>query len=91
MAPKLAEYRDYIALEMKDGDPARVQCICERAIKDNCLDPNLWMEYTEYLVCTSRPEKSTSFHKTVPLKSFLRNVLKTWPCCIDFGLRNWHV
>eukprot|EP00795_Rhopilema_esculentum_P015566 gene15566-6831_t len=49
LKPKLAEYRDYIALEMKDGDPARVQCIYERAIKDNCLDPSLWIEYTEYL------------------------------------------
>ena len=50
--PKLAEYRSYIEYETKDGDPARIQCIYERAIKDNCLDASLWREYTDYLVLT---------------------------------------
>ena len=48
--PKLAEYRSYIDMEIKDGDPARIQCIYERAIKDNCLDSDLWKDYTDYLV-----------------------------------------
>ena len=48
--PKQAEYEAYIDMELKDGDPARIQCIYERAIKDNCLDANLWKQYTEYLV-----------------------------------------
>ena len=48
--PKLAEYRLYIEDELKDGDPARIQCMYERAIKDNCLDANLWTDYTDYLV-----------------------------------------
>eukprot|EP00112_Aurelia_sp_Birch-Aquarium-sp1_P005065 Seg1574.20 transcript_id=Seg1574.20/GoldUCD/mRNA.D3Y31 product="Squamous cell carcinoma antigen recognized by T-cells 3" protein_id=Seg1574.20/GoldUCD/D3Y31 len=47
--PKQAEYEAYINMELKDGDPARIQCIYERAIKDNCLDANLWEQYTEYL------------------------------------------
>ena len=50
--PKLAEYRSYIEHETKDGDPARIQCIYERAIKDNCLDASLWRDYTDYLVLT---------------------------------------
>ena len=51
--PKLNEYRSYVDHELKDGDPARIQCIYERAIKDNCLDASLWKDYTEYLVSLS--------------------------------------
>ncbi|XP_057295311.1 squamous cell carcinoma antigen recognized by T-cells 3-like isoform X2 [Hydractinia symbiolongicarpus] len=46
---KLAEYFEYINFEMKDGDPARIQCIFERAIKDNCLQQDLWERYTTFL------------------------------------------
>eukprot|EP00794_Sanderia_malayensis_P014299 gene14299-15787_t len=47
--PKLVEYQEYISFEMKDGDPARIQCVFERAIKDNCLQSDLWQQYTQYL------------------------------------------
>ncbi|XP_075070084.1 spliceosome associated factor 3, U4/U6 recycling protein [Mixophyes fleayi] len=47
--PKLAEYQAYIDLEMKAGDPARIQLIFERALAENCLVPDLWARYTQYL------------------------------------------
>ncbi|XP_063171375.1 squamous cell carcinoma antigen recognized by T-cells 3 [Candoia aspera] len=48
-APKLAEYQAYIDFEMKAGDPARIQLIYERALGENCLVPDLWARYTQYL------------------------------------------
>ncbi|XP_076843350.1 spliceosome associated factor 3, U4/U6 recycling protein [Brachyhypopomus gauderio] len=47
--PKLAEYQSYIDSEMKEGDPARVQMVFERALTENCLVPDLWAKYTTYL------------------------------------------
>ncbi|XP_066512483.1 squamous cell carcinoma antigen recognized by T-cells 3-like [Hoplias malabaricus] len=47
--PKLAEYQSYIHYEMKEGDPARVQIVFERALAENCLVPDLWAKYTTYL------------------------------------------
>uniref|UniRef100_A0A671QVY6 Squamous cell carcinoma antigen recognized by T-cells 3 n=1 Tax=Sinocyclocheilus anshuiensis TaxID=1608454 RepID=A0A671QVY6_9TELE len=47
--PKLVEYQAYIDFEMKEGDPARVQIIFERALAENCLVPDLWFKYTTYL------------------------------------------
>lgn len=47
--PKLAEYQSYIDFEIKEGDPARVQIIFERALAENCLVPDLWIKYTTYL------------------------------------------
>ncbi|XP_051551810.1 squamous cell carcinoma antigen recognized by T-cells 3-like isoform X1 [Myxocyprinus asiaticus] len=47
--PKLAEYQTYIDFEIKEGDPARVQIIFERALAENCLVPDLWIKYTTYL------------------------------------------
>ncbi|XP_070807421.1 squamous cell carcinoma antigen recognized by T-cells 3 [Pituophis catenifer annectens] len=47
--PKLAEYQAYIDFEMKVGDPARIQLIYERALDENCLVPDLWARYTQYL------------------------------------------
>ncbi|GCC23990.1 hypothetical protein chiPu_0002388 [Chiloscyllium punctatum] len=47
--PKLAEYQAYIDFEMKEGDPARIQIIFERALSENCLVPDLWARFTLYL------------------------------------------
>uniref|UniRef100_A0AAY5EUB9 RRM domain-containing protein n=1 Tax=Electrophorus electricus TaxID=8005 RepID=A0AAY5EUB9_ELEEL len=47
--PKLGEYQSYIDYEMKEGDPARVQIVFERALTENCLVPDLWAKYTAYL------------------------------------------
>ncbi|XP_028904615.1 squamous cell carcinoma antigen recognized by T-cells 3 [Ornithorhynchus anatinus] len=47
--PKLAEYQTYIDLELKTGDPARIQLIFERALAENCLVPDLWARYNQYL------------------------------------------
>lgn len=49
-APRLAEYQAYIDFEMKVGDPARIQLIFERALVENCLVPDLWIRYSQYLV-----------------------------------------
>ncbi|XP_045697651.1 squamous cell carcinoma antigen recognized by T-cells 3 isoform X3 [Phyllostomus hastatus] len=48
-APRLAEYQAYIDFELKVGDPARVQLIFERALVENCLVPDLWIRYSQYL------------------------------------------
>ncbi|KAG8145989.1 hypothetical protein E2320_012417 [Naja naja] len=48
-APKLAEYEAYIDLEMRIKDPARIRLIYERALSENCLVPDLWIRYTQYL------------------------------------------
>lgn len=47
--PKLAEYQVYIDYELKEGDPARIQMIFERALAENCLVPDMWAKYTTYL------------------------------------------
>nr|XP_033812439.1 LOW QUALITY PROTEIN: squamous cell carcinoma antigen recognized by T-cells 3 [Geotrypetes seraphini] len=46
---KLLEYQAYIDFEVKGGDPARIQLIFERALSENCLVPDLWARYTQYL------------------------------------------
>jgi len=43
-------YTAYIDHEMSAGDPSRIQCVFERAVKDNCLYPQLWTRYIKYLV-----------------------------------------
>ena len=34
----LETYKDYIKFEMDQKDPARVQCLFERAVTDHCLE-----------------------------------------------------
>lgn len=48
--PNVEIYQEYIEYEQKSNQPARVQCIFERALKDNCLVADLWLQYTKYLV-----------------------------------------
>ena len=45
----LAVYKDYIDLELKEGNPVRIRSIYERRISDHCLKPLVWQEYSEYL------------------------------------------
>ncbi|CAL8297135.1 unnamed protein product [Gadus morhua 'NCC'] len=47
--PKIAEYQAYIEYELKEGDPARIQIIFERALAENCLVPDMWAKYNNYL------------------------------------------
>ena len=49
-APRLEEYQKYVEYELSECDPARIQCLFERALLDNCLVPELWIQYTNYLV-----------------------------------------
>ena len=48
--PKLAEYKSYLEYELKKAEPARIQCLYERALNENCLVSELWADYTSYLV-----------------------------------------
>jgi len=45
-------YRTYLQHEISGDDPARVQCLFERAVSEVCLDASLWLEYVEYLDST---------------------------------------
>jgi len=45
-------YRTYLKHEKSEDDPARVQCLYERAVSEVCLDASLWLEYVEYLDST---------------------------------------
>uniref|UniRef100_A0A8C5ECN2 Spliceosome associated factor 3, U4/U6 recycling protein n=1 Tax=Gouania willdenowi TaxID=441366 RepID=A0A8C5ECN2_GOUWI len=47
--PKLAEYQAYIDFELKEGDPARIVMIFERTLAENCLVPDMWEKYNNYL------------------------------------------
>ena len=47
--PHLDQYLRYIEFEVINGSPMRVQSIFERALIDNCLAPDLWLKYTNYL------------------------------------------
>lgn len=35
---------------MRQGEPVRVQNVCERAIVENCLKDDLWLDYAKYMV-----------------------------------------
>ena len=48
--PHEEEYFYYLEYERKQGDPARVICLMERAITDNPLNSNRWVDYLQYLV-----------------------------------------
>ena len=50
LSPKTNEYKSYLEYELKKGDAARIQCLYERAMKENCLIGDMWTEYTSYLV-----------------------------------------
>ncbi|KAL9980223.1 hypothetical protein ACROYT_G008778 [Oculina patagonica] len=50
--PKTTEFKSYLEYELKKGDPARIQCLYERSMKDNCLVGDMWTEYTSYLDST---------------------------------------
>ena len=64
--PSLEVYQKYIDQELCDGDPTRIQCICERAVQvqDNCLHVPLWSLYTSFLVsilCDGGPARIQYF------------------------------
>ncbi|XP_022096230.1 LOW QUALITY PROTEIN: squamous cell carcinoma antigen recognized by T-cells 3-like [Acanthaster planci] len=47
--PVFAVYQPYLEYERREGNPARIQCLYERALTDNCLQIELWKDYTKYL------------------------------------------
>ncbi|XP_039268549.2 spliceosome associated factor 3, U4/U6 recycling protein-like isoform X1 [Styela clava] len=48
-SPKLEEYQNYIQHEIKLGALERVQCIYERALVENCLNSDFWIQYLKYM------------------------------------------
>ncbi|GFT14213.1 squamous cell carcinoma antigen recognized by T-cells 3 [Nephila pilipes] len=48
-APHYEEYKQYILYEKELGEPVRVQNIYERALIENCLKEELWLDYTKYV------------------------------------------
>ena len=48
--PKTTEFKSYLEYELTKGDPARIQCLYERSMKENCLVGDMWTDYTSYLV-----------------------------------------
>ncbi|EDO42838.1 predicted protein, partial [Nematostella vectensis] len=67
----LEAYKNYLKYEVQKGEPVRIVCLYERALKDNCLYSDLWMEYTTYLV--SHMDKPTCW-------SWLEGSFKTRNC-----------
>ena len=51
-AEQLDKFRQYVALEKEEGEPARVQCLYERAVAEHCLVDVLWEEYLAYMEST---------------------------------------
>ncbi|XP_046385900.1 squamous cell carcinoma antigen recognized by T-cells 3 [Ischnura elegans] len=54
-AQRLSRWRDYLSYEAsEEADPGRIQCLYERALSEGglCLEPTLWLEYTEWADCT---------------------------------------
>ncbi|XP_071448809.1 squamous cell carcinoma antigen recognized by T-cells 3-like [Hetaerina americana] len=54
-AQRLSRWRDYLSYEgSEEADPGRIQCLYERALSEGglCLEPTLWLEYTEWCDCT---------------------------------------
>ena len=55
-AEQLEKFRQYVALEKEEGEPARVQCLYERAVAEHCLVDVLWEEYLAYMESTIKVE-----------------------------------
>ena len=49
---QLEIFRQYAAFEKEEGEPARVQCLYERAVAEHCLVGELWEEYLAYMEST---------------------------------------
>ncbi|KAF8792047.1 squamous cell carcinoma antigen recognized by T-cells 3-like [Argiope bruennichi] len=47
--PHYEEYKKYIQFEKDAGEPNRVQGLYERALIENCLKEELWLDYTKYM------------------------------------------
>uniref|UniRef100_A0A131YJD3 Rna binding protein sart3 rrm superfamily n=1 Tax=Rhipicephalus appendiculatus TaxID=34631 RepID=A0A131YJD3_RHIAP len=47
--PDLSLYLPYLEWEQAQGDPARIQCLYERALAQHCLVADLWERYMAYL------------------------------------------
>lgn len=47
-SPHYEEYMEYLKIEKGYNDLASLQCLYERAITDNCLQSNLWLDYLKH-------------------------------------------
>ena len=50
----LERFREYLKMEVREGDPARVQCLYERAVTQHCLDVDLWQVRARCTLHTAR-------------------------------------
>lgn len=57
---KMEAYYKYIEYEISQDDPSRIRSIYERAITFGCLDAELWLQYTRYLV-SSLPQRGLMY------------------------------
>ncbi|KFM73371.1 Squamous cell carcinoma antigen recognized by T-cells 3, partial [Stegodyphus mimosarum] len=48
-APHYEEFKAYIQYEKGESEPIRVQNLYERALIENCLKDELWLEYTKFM------------------------------------------
>ncbi|XP_018494202.1 squamous cell carcinoma antigen recognized by T-cells 3 [Galendromus occidentalis] len=46
------DYEEYLELEIREGDAARIQMLFERAVTDDCLRVELWEKYNKYMDLT---------------------------------------
>ncbi|XP_071179062.1 squamous cell carcinoma antigen recognized by T-cells 3-like isoform X1 [Mytilus edulis] len=66
-------YTSYIDYEISHGTAARVICLYERSVQENCLEPEVWINYTQYLDSKLRDE-------TLSIPVFERSV-RNCPWC----------
>ncbi|CAG2256094.1 SART3 [Mytilus edulis] len=66
-------YTSYIDYEISHGTAARVICLYERSVQENCLEPEVWINYTQYLDAKLRDE-------TLSIPVFERSV-RNCPWC----------
>ncbi|XP_071037200.1 squamous cell carcinoma antigen recognized by T-cells 3 [Parasteatoda tepidariorum] len=78
-SPHYEEFKEYINYEKRNGDASRVQNVYERALVENCLKEELWLDYTKYL---DRDLKN----KDISLPVHQRAV-KNLPWCVQIWVR----
>ncbi|KAG8190656.1 hypothetical protein JTE90_001265 [Oedothorax gibbosus] len=72
-------YKQYIQYEKTHGDPIRVQNIYERALIDNCLKDELWLEYIKYI------EKVLKIQSVEVQERSIRNCPWSVPLLVSHG------
>ena len=57
---RLSIYSNYLNIEFEEGrNPAHIQNLYERRIKDHCLHPHVWTTYIDYIDLTLKSESDS--------------------------------